>query len=225
MLFSNQSVLSLASANNNNEVPKRRDASRNANGYTHDSIESPLNPHKKISKARMCSALVLAVLIGLFALEFLSAKSTRVTTCGNSSDHAAALGCKFDIMSFSWLPVDCYDEELSTEFDQLQRWEWFSDYRDLESSVRAEDVRQGKFDHLFVTQEYHFHHCAFMWRKLHRAAMGIHSVDSYIWNYRHTEHCSNMLLLGNITTVNTKIVTKFPRCCTFRSKAECTLDS
>src|ERR1700759_2793022 len=39
--------------------------------------------------------------------------------CGNSSSEARDLGCKFDVISFSWLPPSCYDSSLSSAFASL----------------------------------------------------------------------------------------------------------
>ena len=41
--------------------------------------------------------------------------------------------------------------------------------------------------------DYHKLHCTDMWRKMHRAILGKAGMDSYIRNYRHTEHCEEIL--------------------------------
>lgn len=41
-------------------------------------------------------------------------------------------------------------------------------------------------------------HCAYMWRKLHRAVVRNGSIDGYIASYGHTNQCSTMLMSGEL---------------------------
>jgi hypothetical protein len=79
-------------------------------------------------------------------------------------------------MSFVWTPPACHDKELPGDFLSLRNWTW---YHDIKATQVADEhlVHQGKFDHLYVTWEYHKVHCAYMWRKLHRAMMSGSRVD------------------------------------------------
>ncbi|KAK8094988.1 hypothetical protein PG997_001673 [Apiospora hydei] len=140
------------------------------------------------------------------------APKRALSQCGNSSVEAAALGCHFDIMSFSWLPPACFDEQLTHDFETTEDWQWFLDQNGTQP-VSKEEVLLGERD-LFVSSRYHKHHCTFMWKKLHRALGKGHLIDSYIGNYNHTVHCEHMLLMedADSAVLNTRILRKFPSC-------------
>lgn len=79
--------------------------------------------------------------------------------------------------------------------------------------VSREDVLRGDHEYLFVNWEYHKLHCTYMWRKMHRAFLGVAKMDEYIGNYRHTEHCEDVLTKDEDTGfVLTVIRRKFVSC-------------
>lgn len=142
-------------------------------------------------------------------LDQTRATVTMHTSCGESPETARARNCSFDLLSFSWLPQQCYDAELTSLF--LERnWTWYRT-RTLENSVTPEPiavsqdvVAAGNETVLYVSYRYHIVHCIFMWRKLHRGLeiehKGIESesagawIDSYTGSFGHTHHCSQFLL-------------------------------
>ena len=135
-----------------------------------------------------------------------------VQSCGPSRIEAQEKKCRFDPMSFSWLPPACFDEELTNDFLHREEWHWFRTQMGT-GEVSMEEVIRGEENQLFVSSEYHVAHCAYMWRKLHRALAKGQLVDSYIGSYNHTKHCDHMLLEAVRTQqINTLIVTKFPNC-------------
>lgn len=85
------------------------------------------------------------------------------TNCGNSSAEARANGCRFDVMSFSWLKPECYDGELSEQFlsihQSLGNWHWYVD-RQSEQEIPMDKVVQGDMDlnGLYVDMGYHAVH-------------------------------------------------------------------
>ncbi len=140
-----------------------------------------------------------------------------IPSCGGSAAEARALGCQFDLMSFTWTPPQCHDTDLEVEFMTTpaeETWRWYLDAQG-DREVPIEQVREGELDHLFVTWEFHMTHCVFMWKKLHRAMLGGKMVDSYSWEYDHTRHCG-MMILGsqdrewNVT--HTEIRIKYAHC-------------
>lgn len=155
-----------------------------------------------------CAASTTSTPIPRDALDVVSLKP-----CGKTRDEALARGCQFDLMSFVWTPPACHDKELLDDFLSLRNWTW---YHDIKATQVADEhlVHQGKFDHLYVTWEYHKVHCAYMWRKLHRAMMSGSRVDGYIGNSNHTRHCLGQLDQRGIDlqSVNTLIIQKFPVC-------------
>lgn len=161
-----------------------------------------------------CAASTTSTPIPRDALDVVSLKP-----CGKTRDEALTRGCQFDLMSFVWImsfvwtPPACHDKELPDDFPSLRNWAW---YHDIKATQVADEhpVHQGKFDHLYVTWEYHKMHCQYMWRKLHRAMMSVSRVDGYIGNSNHTRHCLGQLDQRGIDpqSVNTHIIQKFPVC-------------
>ncbi|KAH7239905.1 uncharacterized protein BKA55DRAFT_475236, partial [Fusarium redolens] len=130
-------------------------------------------------------------------------------------NRASALdkGCRFDPMSFSWLPVACYDQDLIDDFLDADDWRWYMDMHMSKQADRA-GVLTGQHGSLYVTHRYHMYHCLYMWRKLHRAMESGRPIDGYIRDYHHTVHCGEMLLLNDTADqdVDSIIVTKYPTC-------------
>lgn len=167
------------------------------------------------------SVVLLASLIGLMfytsSRYHKTVAHTPVTTsevsCGFLVQEALDRGCHFDLMSFSWLPDECYDRELIQEFESLQQWHWYGD-PEGKHEISKSQVLLGEAEALFVSFEYHKAHCVFMWEKLHRAFERGAFVDSYIGNYNHTMHCGHMLLMNveDSQSLNTQILRKFPNC-------------
>ncbi|KAI0025856.1 hypothetical protein F4780DRAFT_233096 [Xylariomycetidae sp. FL0641] len=154
-----------------------------------------------------------------------AAVAASVDYCGGAPGHARAVGCRFDVMTYAWQAPGCYDGELVDEFLAQPEedagaggWHWYADVnRTVE--VPRDEVLLGQHAALFVTSAYHRAHCAFMWKKLHRAIGRRRLVDSYIGNYAHTAHCADMLLgrgveagVVDADVVNTRAHMKYPRC-------------
>lgn len=143
----------------------------------------------------------------------------NVYMCGDNPSEALANGCQFDMTSFSWLPPTCADTELMEQFLSRRNWTWYSDDNDDDhqqmTPISQDEVSSGRHEILHVSWEYHFHHCTYMWRKLHRAVLKGKPVDGYIGSMHHTAHCADILLqqdemrAGGETTV---IFAKYPSC-------------
>lgn len=140
-------------------------------------------------------------------------------TCGTSPQQAMSLGCKFDVMSFAWLPARCFDSSLTAEFLALREWEWFeaADSGAANISQRGVDissVAKGAHDQLLVTQEYHLYHCTYMWRKMHRAIQREQPLDGYIGSMGHTDHCEHVLVTSEtpLYDTSTTIFLKYANC-------------
>ena len=133
--------------------------------------------------------------------------------CGSTPDEAVKRDCRFDVMSFSWLPIRCFDSQLTDEFLALHDWHWYLDTTGKQE-VPAKQVELGTQDKLFVTWEYHLNHCTYMWKKLHRAMLHEGPIDSYIGNYNHTLHCTKVLEAEGVPAdeKDTYIFIKYPAC-------------
>jgi len=113
--------------------------------------------------------------------------------CGNSSTEALQNGCVLDLIPGAWVHPDCYDEDLEREFLDYGDWHWYADPEGKEELSEDDMRRTGGPNPVYVTGEYHDAHCAFTWRKLHRAVLRGTAIDSHIGFFQHTEHCSGAL--------------------------------
>ena len=74
----------------------------------------------------------------------------------------------------------------------------------------------------FVTTEYHFTHCTYMWRQLHCAYAVSGYIDEHLDNWNHTLYCQEMLLeipkweMAEVNTVGRIIYPRYRK--TQRSK-------
>ena len=134
-------------------------------------------------------------------------------TCGNSSSEAISLGCSFDIVSFAWLPARCFDQELVDRFLALHNWTWYLD-TEGQQTVDLASVAAGKYDRLYVSQEYHMYHCTYTWRKMHRAILAGSVVDGYISDTHHTAHCEMQILDRSLPldAISNSIYIKYASC-------------
>lgn len=146
-----------------------------------------------------------------------SSGRVMVSPCGSTPSEARTNGCHFDVISFNWLPTECYDADLSIEFDQINALEWFLDPNRTQP-LTHDQIMTGEHTGLYVNWEYHLRHCTAMWKKMHRTMMGesgARGIDSYISSYEHTKHCEHMLLGGQgiaFDAINTRIRVKYPDC-------------
>lgn len=128
----------------------------------------------------------------LYPVPILPKKIT--SHCGWTAFEAHALGCVYDFIPGAWVPKDCYDAELEAEFLALNDWKWYSDEKQ-HHEISYEDMRAngvtGKY--VYQTPQYHDAHCAYTWRKLHRAILGQRKIDSHIGGWEHTVHCSGTM--------------------------------
>jgi hypothetical protein len=135
--------------------------------------------------------------------------------CGRTVDEAKAAGCIFDVMSFHWVPPQCYDAEITEGFLAARNWSFYSKYHGTEEDIiPLETIREGHMS-AWVPWEYHPVHCTFQWRKMHRAYAAGNPLDSALGNYNHTLHCQEMLWRGawyGRWVVNTKVERKFVSC-------------
>ncbi|PMD34178.1 hypothetical protein L207DRAFT_468400 [Hyaloscypha variabilis F] len=113
--------------------------------------------------------------------------------CGNTSEEAHANGCVLDFIPGAWVHPACYDAELEKEFLDLKPWQWFAD-KEAKQELTLDYIREtGGPNPIFVSMEYHRQHCAFTWKKLHRAVIRQTPIDTHIGQLKHTIHCADKL--------------------------------
>ncbi|KAJ5113800.1 hypothetical protein N7456_002334 [Penicillium angulare] len=144
----------------------------------------------------------------------LDSERKPIFQCGNSPDEARRNGCRFDVISFSWLPPACFDAELVDGFLATRKWQWYRD-SEMTTTIPVAEVYEGQHESLYISWDYHFLHCTYMWMKMHRAVLHRCPVDGYIGNIHHTTHCSDLLLRQDdfrASGKTTMIFTKYPSC-------------
>ncbi|KAK6222046.1 hypothetical protein QIS74_04301 [Colletotrichum tabaci] len=123
-----------------------------------------------------------------------NAEGVIVSPCGSTSSEARARGCHFDVLSFCWVPEECFDRELTDEFRRAGPWVFYTD-RNKTASVTEEefgaDVRP-----VYLTNRLHKTHCAYNILRFHKALTEgrmVHKEDVLT----HTEHCTQVLTRAN----------------------------
>ena len=116
--------------------------------------------------------------------------------------------CIFDPMTFAFLPRECHDEVLTSDFllsipDDVGQYfvNASVESRSLSTSEMEEGVENGTMKDIWVQQSWWRWHCVYMWRKMHRGLMkGV--LDDYVASVGHTNHCSGVLLNQDIAGLN-----------------------
>lgn len=112
------------------------------------------------------SSAAAVILLGLFVFmprPWLPADhpgKTHHVGCGNSTAEARAAGCKFDVMSYTWVQPACFDQELMYDFLGQDDWRWYPDEETAEK-LTISDVADGQREYVYVTWEYYRTHCIY----------------------------------------------------------------
>ncbi|CZR59459.1 uncharacterized protein PAC_09351 [Phialocephala subalpina] len=183
------------------EVHGSCDASLDSTGFeAEEHFRDAQAEAKGLKRSRSMSYLYIGLLTIIEALAFIAytrfsrtdASSPRLPTsttwkhCGNTSEQAIANNCVLDFIAGAWVPTQCYDPELEAEFFNIKNWHWYAD-SDGEQELSIESIRKdGGPNPIYVSVEYHWVHCAYTWRKLHRARMLQRPIDTHVGDYEHT---------------------------------------
>lgn len=68
--------------------------------------------------------------------------------CGQTPTEAREHGCSFDMIEMSWLPSECYDQELEAELKATKVWDFWQ-HSNRTGRRTWEEVKQGDFDRVF----------------------------------------------------------------------------
>lgn len=90
----------------------------------------------------------------------------RYFNCGNSTQDASAAGCKFDVMSYTWVHPNCFDQELVYDFLGQDDWKWYESEDGLGQPLNASEVTRGQREYVYVTWKYYTTHCTYSKSKL-----------------------------------------------------------
>jgi hypothetical protein len=133
--------------------------------------------------------------------------------CGNSTEEAVALGCKYDSLAAAWLPPHCRDDELTAEFERAGpggKWTYWVDIEHAKE-ISIEDISKYANNQelrFYMTGEWHFYHCIYYWRKEHRARFNGKIVEPRSDSEEHIKHCGQIFLEpGNHTVAGVALNT------------------
>jgi hypothetical protein len=110
-------------------------------------------------------------------------------------------------MSASWVPGECYDDEITSEFRKHGGpWKFYLNTSDFifDAHLRLPpDSEQlvllpnenavSEAEMVWANRHYHLMHCLFLLRRVHRALEGGSKLDSHLLEYHHSAHCSDMV--------------------------------
>lgn len=100
------------------------------------------------------------------------------TPCGTTPAKAKSRDCHFDLISTSWLPPKCIDDELVHEFQSVFPWTYYADPGANETWPSDPDTLGAVGGKIWTTERWHTAHCLFMWKKLSRALVQGRTTDA-----------------------------------------------
>ncbi|KAK5659326.1 hypothetical protein OQA88_1419 [Cercophora sp. LCS_1] len=148
------------------------------------------------------------------------AEFSMVNPCGSSAAEARANGCRFGVLYGAWLPQQCWDDESEERFKAYDDWKFYLQPNRTEP-LTWDQVAEGEHDYVLVEWQYHQRHCAEMGRRFFTAVSkrGLQSIDSYLSQWAHTDHCAHSIMEVNPTHELMAILQrKFPDCGLIRWK-------
>jgi hypothetical protein len=189
----------------------------------HNTKSTALEP-KSWTRNLVSTVLTISItLLALWGLIDLSRRMIQVVSeaaiysdksdcyCGTSLAEAEQLGCVFDQMASAWMPPQCHDERLSSQFDHSGpldggRWSYYTDKNGAqELSVQELAELGGKLTHYYTTLQWHLVHCNFIWRMQYLAwTEGSLVVGDRDDTMHHITHCGNLSLVRDpLETIDT----------------------
>jgi len=108
--------------------------------------------------------------------------------CGTKNYQAEAKGCKFDAVSWTFQPPECFDETLHNELLKKGDWDW---HTRAGNGVGLKAL-SGDWLHLWAKREFHIWRCVYLQKKYAKGAEnGL--TDSYTASWKWTEQCDKIL--------------------------------
>lgn len=137
--------------------------------------------------------------------------------CGNSPEDAKARGCQYNIVLHAWLPKSCLTAaDVEDAKGMYENSDWYYESGASGRNISLEELGAGDYGWFTTTIDWHFTHCMFVWKRLHRVMLDpSQELDSYTASEHHTDHCVHMIAGGYPTgddNVGTKVFVKYPQC-------------
>lgn len=144
-----------------------------------------------------------------------------ITQCGTTPAEARALGCRFELHNFAWVPPACYDEALVAPWDAREEWVFATQGvgtgidENQRFYTRAE-AASGDLASAWVPWAQHMSHCGLVFQKFQRAVRAGWQLDNWTSSYAHTAHCASNMELWFVAKdawqLNSELFLKFPKC-------------
>ncbi|OJD26289.1 hypothetical protein ACJ73_02329 [Blastomyces percursus] len=116
--------------------------------------------HKYFSSSPSPPSLYTTSLRVIPPIELQHKQAAFEARCGNTSTQARKLGCRFDMISFSWQHTDCWDETLYVNFLARYKNTWYWETLDGKP-VPVDEVLAGHHQVLNTTWGFYIVHCLY----------------------------------------------------------------
>jgi hypothetical protein len=207
---------------------------------SHDFVELELGekpPLYTISPSHLrhfissCNAKPLIISILMVATIFISTFATLHSysssgalllsnDCGSTGEEALALGCKFDVINYSWQPAACFDEEVYNRYWEKWTLEYqngrpFKMYTDpgFTQELPSLDLKLlMRTPLVWAEHRVHILHCMYAWELMHHALTLGRPLPAWLASFNHTRHCTETVLQEDWTEHDTTIKAQHSGC-------------
>jgi len=142
----------------------------------------------------------------------------EILDCGWSPEEARAKGCVYDVMMQDWVPVPCYDSDLTEKYLAEGNWTWYGD-GEGKTIISDEEMRKGEHGYAWMATSYHHAHCVFSWVKLVGALRNNQGISEELLSNHHVMHCSHGALKEspNDEGLGVQAPTNYAKCALFET--------
>ena len=117
--------------------------------------------------------------------------------CGWSPAEARAKGCKFDVVTTSWMPEACstdYTSEYVSTSDDGQGYQFFTDKTGTRA-ITHDELREYDYTTRFwSTKKWHLTHCLFIFKRFYDAVEKGKRITTHEQEMEHADHCVGLIL-------------------------------
>ncbi|MCJ1329216.1 hypothetical protein MMC10_005894 [Thelotrema lepadinum] len=117
--------------------------------------------------------------------------------CGWSPAEARAKGCKFDVVTTSWMPEACstdYTSEYVSTSDDGQGYQFFTD-KSGTRPITPNELREYDYTMRFwSTKKWHLTHCLFIFKRFYDAVEKGKRITTHEQEMEHADHCVGLIL-------------------------------
>lgn len=133
--------------------------------------------------------------------------------CGASPSEARSQdkNCVFDLMLSTWIPRDCYNEEMMNSYLLSGNHTYWYD-KDMTQKMPEEEARRGEYKTLWTDAEFHLRHCVYLMDMQLQSYKTGRPIELGIYEHEHTQHCVGLVRGHDLAGKKTKLHARFGRC-------------